>query len=162
MTIPRTGNRVALVQFLVAQDSRAYGVGKLWIVQWWVLLSLVTPVGVEYIRVDHWSLVWNQDANQGNCRNTLVWSVIVICVTIYSLRKRVPPVRTFFIFAKVSFLSIESRSYMTGVTTAKLWWHLSNVNVISNSTSVVMKNERKWRTEKIDYVTPPLMMCLPC
>ena len=28
------------------------------------------------------------------------------------------------------FDQIEPRSYLTGVTTAKLWWHLSNMNEV--------------------------------
>ena len=49
-------------------------------------------------------------------------------------------------FAKVPARFCGSHSYLTGVTTAKLQWHLSNMNVISIKRSLIMlRSWERWR-----------------
>ena len=54
-----------------------------------------------------------------------------------------------------------AHSYLAGVTTAKLWWHLSNMNVIQSISDVCQQNENRpwwgnyWKMEVTP--TPGLM-----
>ena len=62
-----------------------------------------------------------------------------------------------FKLVKAPVRFFESHSYLTGVTAAKLCWHLSNMNMIFN-TSVphILEKWENNKTQKTGLVTPPL------
>ena len=62
-------------------------------------------------------------------------------------------IRDNFDFWKVLVSSAESYSYLAGVTAAKLWWRLSDMNVLFNSDLTLLKNWEINRMEEIGSVT---------
>ena len=63
-----------------------------------------------------------------------------------------------FYLTKVPVRFFVSHSYLAGVPTAQLWWHLSNINMIFNSIRV-LKNEENNGTEETDLTRKLERLC---
>ena len=91
-------------------------------------------------------------------KSTLLW----VLVSYWSFTMLFPN-ETKFDFANITISCVQSQSYLTGVTTAELWWHLSDMNVIwYRSTAIIFKKIMKERNQ---FSTPnprptQVMACL--